>query len=86
MFSPSPQLSLSPLPYSFGPFRLDLERRRILLNGRSVSWRSERHFDLLKALIEAEPEIVSYKTLRERVWRGKEIEPQTIAQTVKNLR
>ena len=56
------------------------------MNGRSVSWRSERHFDLLKTLIEAEPEIVSYEVLRNGVWRGKQIEPHTIAQTVKNLR
>lgn len=72
--------------YQFGPFRLDLERRRILRNGRVVSWRSSRHFDLLRVLIDAEPDVVPYDALRQRVWNGKEIEPQTIAQTVKDLR
>ena len=51
-----------------------------------MSWRSARHFELLKTLIDSEPEVVTYGALRERVWHGKEIEPQTIIQTVKDLR
>jgi DNA-binding winged helix-turn-helix (wHTH) protein/Flp pilus assembly protein TadD len=72
--------------YAFGPFRLDLQRRRILRNELVVSWRSARHFELLRVLIDAEPDVVLYEELRKRVWDGKEIEPQTIAQTIKDLR
>jgi DNA-binding winged helix-turn-helix (wHTH) protein/Tfp pilus assembly protein PilF len=77
-----------PLPgrYAFGPFRLDTDRLRILRNERALSWRSGRHFELLRALIDHEPAVVDYEELRRRVWDGKEIQPQTIAQTVKDLR
>jgi len=72
--------------YAFGPFCLDTDRLRILCNGRALSWRSGRHFNLLRVLIDHEPEVVNYEELRRRVWDGKEIQPQTIAQTVKDLR
>lgn len=72
--------------YEFGPFRLDMHRRRILRDGRAVSWRSQRQFDLLRVLIEAEPDVVAYDELKVRVWGGKEVLPQTIKQTIKNLR
>jgi tetratricopeptide (TPR) repeat protein len=79
-------LSQLTVRYAFGPFRLDLQRRRILRNERVVSWRSTRHFELLRVLIDGEPDVVLYEELRQRVWNGKEVEPQTIAQTVKDLR
>lgn len=43
-------------------------------------------FDLLQALAEASPSLASYEELAERVWEGRPVTPETIAQRAKMLR
>ncbi len=52
---------------SFGPFRLDLERRELIQNGTPLHIRA-REFDILLTLIERAPDFVSKEELTERVW------------------
>ncbi len=69
----------------FGPYRLDLERCRVLRDGQPVRWWSSRQFELLKMLIEANGEVVSYDTLATTVWAGTDVQPHTINETAHNL-
>jgi adenylate cyclase len=43
-------------------------------------------FDLLVALIECAPNVASYDELAERVWKGRPVSPETVAQRAKMLR
>lgn len=72
--------------YTFGPFRLDIQRRRILENGEPVRWWSRRRFELLKTLIDAGGEVVSYASLIEDIWRSGDVLIHTIVQTANDLR
>jgi len=79
-----------PLPltnYEFGPYRLDLDNRRIVHQGRPMRWRSRRRFDFLKVLLEAEGHVVTSDILATEVWRDRpDVQPHTINKSANDLK
>ena len=43
-------------------------------------------FDLLLALVQAAPEVLSHDELEQRVWNGRAVSPETLTQRVKLVR
>jgi transcriptional activator of cad operon len=68
-----------------GDLTVDLVRRRLLRGGRECRL-PKLSFDLLAALVEAAPDIVSIDSLMSRVWPGLVVAPETVVQRVKLLR
>lgn len=73
-------------PYSFGPYRLDLARECILKNERLHCWRSKLHFSLLKLLIDAEPDIVTFDRFIKEVWRGQDRTMHNVGENIRLLK
>jgi len=69
----------------FGRFRLDAERRELLLDGEIVPLRSKL-FDTLACLIERRDRVVEKEDLLDAVWPGVHVEESTLFQTVSSLR
>src|SRR5215213_5936697 len=85
---PGTTLPNTPTPvvaYNFGPFRLDLVRRRLSLNGSPISLPS-RTFDLLKMLVENRGELVTKEHLLEQVWPGRFVEENNLSVRMSELR
>ena len=70
---------------SFGPFRLDLDRRVLLRDGSPVPL-GGRALDLLCALAAARGELVTKNVLMEQVWPGLAVEENNIQVQVSALR
>ena len=51
----------------FGPFTLDLDTRQLLRAGAAIHL-SPKAFDLLTALVQARPNVLSKATLRQHLW------------------
>ncbi|MEM6708708.1 MAG: winged helix-turn-helix domain-containing protein, partial [Pseudomonadota bacterium] len=77
----------------------DNERNRIKISDLEINSKARRvtrdgqtlklgalTYDLLLTLVDAAPGLVTYETLAERVWRGRAVTPETIAQRAKLLR
>src|SRR5690606_13746098 len=75
----------SPSAYRFGEFTLDLGQRQLSRAGVPVPL-GRLTFDLLLALIEAAPNVLTHDQLIEKVWRGRSTSPETVTQRVKLLR
>ena len=75
----------SPIRYRVGDLVLDTGSRRVTRNGKRLKL-GGLTFDLLLVLVEASPSMASYDTLAERVWEGRPVSPETIAQRAKMLR
>jgi len=73
-------------PYGFGPFTLDLQKRRIARNGRLIRSWSPRRFELLKILIEADGAVISYDDLIIRAWGNSNVTFHTITKTANDLK
>jgi DNA-binding winged helix-turn-helix (wHTH) protein len=71
--------------YAFGDLILDTATRRVTRNGRPIELHALT-FDLLRVLVEAAPEIVTFDDLAERVWQRSFVSPTAIAQRVRLLR
>jgi DNA-binding winged helix-turn-helix (wHTH) protein/Flp pilus assembly protein TadD len=71
--------------YWFGPFRLDVDRRA-LFQGATCRPLSERLFQLLLALIEADGNVVSRDDLAHRVWGAEGVTDTNLTQHVYLLR
>jgi TolB-like protein/DNA-binding winged helix-turn-helix (wHTH) protein/tetratricopeptide (TPR) repeat protein len=71
--------------YQVGDLEVDLRRALVTRSG-DVLPLPKLSFDLLVALIEAAPGIVSPDELMDRVWTGLVVSPETVSQRVKLLR
>ena len=74
-----------PAGYRSLELTLDLGRRQLLRAGVPVPL-GRLTFELLVALIEAAPNVLSHDRLIEKVWRGRSTSPETVTQRVKLLR
>ncbi len=77
--------SNGPARYRFGHLTLDTGRRR-LTRGRRTVRLGRLTFDLLQALVEAAPNVVTHDELAQRVWGTRPVSPETLSQRVKLLR
>ena len=71
--------------YRIGDLVLDTGSRRVV-RGQQVLDLGGLTFDFLLALAEAAPALVPYDDLANRVWDGRAVSPETIAQRAKMLR
>lgn len=71
--------------YRFADLTLDAATRRVGRRGRALEL-SPLNFDLLRALVDAAPEAVTYDQLVQKVWRRSFVSPENIAQRVMLLR
>ena len=68
-----------------GDLQLDLEQRRLLREGDDLKL-SKLTFKLVHALASAAPALVTKDELADRVWDGRLVSPETVAQRIKLLR
>ena len=71
--------------YRIGDLVLDTGARRVTRHGKQLKL-AGLTFDLLQVLAETSPSMVSYDDLAERVWQGRPVSPENIAQRAKMLR
>ena len=71
--------------YRVGDLTVDVGRATVERDGRDVAL-PRLSFDLLLALIDAAPRVVSHDELMSRVWPGLVVGPETVSQRVKLLR
>src|SRR5580658_4262828 len=71
--------------YEFGPYRLDVRERTLLLDGRTVAL-TPKAFDTLIVLIRNQPKVVSKEELLATVWPGTFVEDGILAQNILTLR
>ena len=64
----------SSLRYRFADLTLDVATRRVDRRGRALEM-SALNFDLLRALVDAAPEAVTYDQLVQKVWRRSFVSP-----------
>jgi non-specific serine/threonine protein kinase len=74
-----------PARYSFGPFELQLDERRLLKDGAAISLRP-RAFDLLVALVDRAGHLVTKDELLDRVWPKMVVEEAALHVQVSGLR
>ena len=68
-----------------GDLQLDLNQRRLLREGNDLKL-SKLTFRLLRALATSAPNLVTKDELADRVWDGRIVSPETVAQRIKLLR
>src|SRR5215467_5679989 len=78
-------LSETPASFEFGRFRILLQRREVLADGRPMEL-GGRAFDVLVVLIEANGAVVSKDELMSRVWPGRIVEDNNLHAQIKALR
>ena len=71
--------------YQVADLTVDTRRVTVLRAGQPVAV-TGLSFDLLVALIEAAPRVVSQDELMDRVWSGLVVGPETVSQRIKLLR
>ena len=71
--------------YRISDLILEADTRRVLRNGEPLAL-GALTFEFLLALAEASPAMVTYERFAERVWQGRRVTPETIAQRAKMLR
>lgn len=71
--------------YSFGPFELDAPARRLTRDGEPVAL-SDRHVDLLVALVSNAGHILSKDALIETAWKGVAVSDNSLEQAISSLR
>ncbi|HEX4235732.1 MAG TPA: transcriptional regulator, partial [Caldimonas sp.] len=80
MTSPGP-----PEHYRFGPFELEIDKRRLLKDGATIALRP-RAFDLLVALVDRAGHLVTKDELLSRVWPKTVVEEAALHVQVSALR
>ena len=80
-----PENGPQPPVYRVGDLVVDTGRATVARDGQVVAL-PKLTFDLLLALIEAAPRVVSHDELMQRVWPGLVVGPETVSQRVKLLR
>ena len=81
----SPEKVASTPVYRVGDLIVDVGRATVVRDGRDVAL-PRLSFDLLLALIDVAPRIVTHDELMSRVWPGLVVGPETVSQRVKLLR
>jgi DNA-binding winged helix-turn-helix (wHTH) protein len=71
--------------YSFGPFRLDPEDRRLTRGGEPVELNA-RYFDALLLMIATPGRLVSKDRFHDEVWRGIPVTDEALTQCIRTLR
>lgn len=71
--------------YRLGDLVLDVDRRRVIRNGQQLAL-GKLTFEFLLALTDVAPAVLSKEALMDRVWAGRVVSPETVAQRVKLLR
>ncbi|MEO6186459.1 MAG: winged helix-turn-helix domain-containing protein [Steroidobacteraceae bacterium] len=71
--------------YVVGDLQIDVSRARVMRNGQQLAL-PRLSFDLLVALIETAPAVVTTEHLLDRVWPGLVVNTETVTQRVKLLR
>src|SRR5688572_17371915 len=79
------QSSGESMRYRFADLTLDVGRRRVTRNGEALHL-GKLTYEMLVALVEAAPNVVTQDQLADRVWSGRFATPETVAQRVKLLR
>jgi TolB-like protein len=74
-----------PVCYELADLTIDFEQRRVKRGEQAIAL-GKLTFDMLGALIESAPALVSREELARRVWNGRYVSPETIIQRVKLLR
>ena len=74
-----------PVRYKIRDLVLDTGTRRVTRDGKPLKM-GGLTFDLLHALADASPALVTYDELAERVWKGRPVSPETQIQRAKMLR
>jgi TolB-like protein/DNA-binding winged helix-turn-helix (wHTH) protein len=77
--------SSKPASYRVRDLVIDEGSRRVTRNGDALKL-GGLTFDLLLALIECAPNVASHDELAERIWNGRPVTPETVAQRAKMLR
>ena len=75
----------APVRYRIADIEIDTGSRRVMRDGETLAF-GALTFDFLVTLAESAPSLVSYQQLAERVWKGRSVTPETIAQRAKMLR
>ncbi len=75
----------TPATHSFGPFRLDPQRRRLERDGVAVPL-SPRAFDILQVLVEERGRVLSRAEIMARVWPGLAVEEHNLSVQMSKLR
>lgn len=75
----------SPVGFRVDDLVIDRESRRVMRGSRTLKL-GALTYDLLLALVEAAPAMASYDELAEKVWPGRTVTPETIAQRARLLR
>ena len=81
----SPEKVAAAPVYRVGDLTVDVGRATVARDGRDVAL-PKLSFDLLLALIDAAPRVVTHDELMNRVWPGLVVGPETVSQRVKLLR
>jgi Tol biopolymer transport system component/DNA-binding winged helix-turn-helix (wHTH) protein len=71
--------------YDFGPFSLDVKKRRLLKDGQAIPVTS-KNFETLLALIENSDRVVEKDELLKRVWPDTVVEERNLAVSISTLR
>ena len=74
-----------PAGYTFGPFVVDVVKRRLWRDGRLVSINSKT-FDVLVVLVQQRDHIVSKEELLDRVWPNVSVNENNLARQISSLR
>ena len=75
----------APPTHSFGPFRLDTQRRRLERDGVAVPL-SPRGFDILQVLVEGRDRVLGRAEIMARVWPGLAVEEHNLSVQMSKLR
>ncbi len=73
------------IPYTFGPFRLDAEARRLSRDGIAIAL-TPKEFDTLLTLVEAAGRVVSKEELISRVWPDSYVGDGSLARNISVIR
>ena len=73
------------MQYAFGPYELDADARRLTRDGQPVPV-SDRHIDILIALVARPGEIVSKDVLIEAAWKDVAVTDNSLEQAISGLR
>ncbi len=71
--------------YQVADLLVDMAQRRVMRDGSAIAL-SALNFDLLRVLVEAAPNVVTYDDLAQKVWGRHFVSPENVAQRIKLLR
>jgi TolB-like protein/DNA-binding winged helix-turn-helix (wHTH) protein len=71
--------------YQVADLLVDMAQRRVMRDGSAIEL-SALNFDLLRVLVEAAPNVVTYDDLAQKVWGRHFVSPENVAQRIKLLR